>query len=403
MESVLIFHNNQTNTHDIADKLRKNQFSEIELKSISNIKVYNPKALEAFIREEEIHDTNVFNTTGQPIKTMSGGEQKKAMLNYLVTQAPEVLILDNPFDHLDLASQEALKNRLEKLAEKSQIIVLASRKEDAPNFISKKYKVENDSLIPFEDSGNSETIHADIQIPEPIIHQTFEAPYLIQLKNVSVSYGEKHILKDINWNIKPGEFWQLIGPNGSGKTTILSMITGDNVKGYGQDLFLFGKKKGTGETVWELKEKIGYFTTALTQQFNGNNTTLEMVIGGFFDAVGLYNKATDLQKQIAFQWLKVINLENEINTRFRNLSLGKQRMVMIARAMVKHPLLLILDEPTTGLDDENAQLLVSFINKIAAESKTTILYVSHRKETGLQPDYNFTLQPTIHGSEGFIN
>lgn len=393
-QGILIIHDNSCNTNVLIEKIQSNEFPQLSLDTSQQIRIFSPKVLEAFIQEEEIHERNVFGTSNQPIKTLSGGEQKKALLNYLIAAQPAVLILDNPFDHLDIQAQKELLNRLETIATTIQLILILSRTTDIPKFIKQKYTATNNTLVAYTNNNTANTIVKEIAIPTPIEPQEYGYNYLIQCKNINVTYQDKPILNNISWNIKPGEFWQLTGPNGSGKTTLLSMITGDNVKGYGQELYIFGKKKGTGESVWDVKKSIGYFTTNLTQQFKGRYTAEQMIIGGFFDAIGLYNKPTDVQKQKAAQWLNVLGMENQKNTLFRNLPLGAQRMIMIARAMVKHPLLLILDEPTTGLDDHNANLLVTFINKIAAESNTTILYVSHRAEKGLTPDHTFTLTKT---------
>ncbi|MEP6805574.1 MAG: ATP-binding cassette domain-containing protein, partial [Flavobacterium sp.] len=165
------------------------------------------------------------------------------------------------------------------------------------------------------------------------------------MENVSVSYDDRKIVDQISWTIKEGEFWQLIGPNGSGKSTILSLITGDNPKGFGQDLYLFGRKKGTGESVWDIKKQIGIFTTSMTDLFQKGHTLEEMILSGFFDSIGLYTEPTTLQKQIVTQWLEVIEMSSLRKKRFIDLSIGQQRVALIVRAVLKHPPLLILDEP----------------------------------------------------------
>ncbi|MEI7736859.1 MAG: ATP-binding cassette domain-containing protein, partial [Ferruginibacter sp.] len=197
-------------------------------------------------------------------------------------------------------------------------------------------------------------------------------------------------------------FWQLIGPNGSGKTTMLSMIYGNNPKAYGQNLILFGKRKGTGESVWEIKEKIGYFSSAITLEFDRSDTLEQMIISGFNDSIGLYIHPTDLQIQRAAAWLQLLKMYEQRKQLFRNFSMAQQRLILIARAMVKHPPLLILDEPTAGIDDESAELFSALVNKIAAESNTAILYVSHRDEQGLAPKYIFELEPGTDGSTGKV-
>jgi molybdate transport system ATP-binding protein len=179
------------------------------------------------------------------------------------------------------------------------------------------------------------------------------------------------------------------------------MIIGDNPKGYGQDMVLFGRKKGSGETIWEIKKQIGYFTPGMMLQFKHKDSVENMIISGLVDSVGLYTIPTDFQRHTADAWLQVIGPSFR-NASFQSLSFGQQRMVMVVRAMVKQPPLLILDEPTVGLDDENAQLFISLINAIASQKKVAIIYVSHRNEPELQPDYIFELMPGADGSVGRI-
>ena len=194
----------------------------------------------------------------------------------------------------------------------------------------------------------------------------------------------------------------MAGPNGSGKSTLLALITGDSAKGYGQNLLLFGVRKGSGESVWEIKKKIGYFTPIMSSQFERQDSIEQMIVSGFFDSVGLYIQPSDRQIQLAREWLVVIGMTSQKNKPFRFLSVGQQRMVLVARAMVKHPPLLILDEPCAGLDDEMAAIFTTLIHTIAAETNTAILYVSHKDEAGLMPDKVFQLSPSAGGSIGSI-
>jgi len=223
---------------------------------------------------------------------------------------------------------------------------------------------------------------------------------LLKFNKVSVTYNDRPILNNISWEIKRGEFWQLIGANGSGKSTILSMIYGDNPKAFGQDITLFGVKKGSGESVWDIKRKIGYFSSEMLRGFKRLDAVGNMIVSGFFDSVGLYKEPTNEQIKITEQWLHVLQLFDLRKQPFLSLSKGHQRLVLIARAMVKQPPLLILDEPTNGLDDFDAKLFTELINKIATETDTAILYVSHRKEAGLNPNFIYELVADKAGSFG---
>lgn len=371
--------------------------------------LFSRSEIDRFIYEEEYHDLkHLTPNTTQSLKSMSSGEQKKALLRYLLEQDPDFLVLVNPYDNLDAGTQEDLKRRLIENASNTCIIQILGRKKDILALTTHFGRLVEDRLT-FYKSQNA-FVKASEPKPNSFAHSVPPSPLslelqskeLVKFKNISVSFDGRQVLNGIDWTIKKGEFWQLIGPNGSGKTTLLSMITGDNHKGYGQDLTLFGRKKGSGESVWDLKEHIGYFTPSMTDKFRGYHSLENMIISGLHDSIGLYVKPSDTEKRLASEWLKLLGLETKKNHYFHQLSRGDKRLVMTARAMIKHPPLLILDEPTAGLDDAHAQFFVALVNKIAAESKTAIIFVSHRKEAGLNPDQIYELLPEKNGSVGKI-
>ncbi len=365
--------------------------------------LFSPLELQRLIEEEERHDIKVVTQeTTQSLKSMSSGERKKALLAHILKTEPDYIILDNPFDNLDTSSQKELTLKLEHISKKVSLVLLITRKEDRLSFIEHYYKVRENGLEPLNepDKPSMGLNSTSLSIPQALKPYTYDNPVMVDFKNVSVSFDDRLILNNINWTIRPGEFWQLKGKNGSGKSTLLSMITGENSKGYGQQLWLFGQQKGSGETIWEIKEKLGYFTPSMIDSFSGHHTVEHMLISGLYDSIGLYIYPTEIQLQLAKEWLGVLDLMEHRKTYFHDLSMGQQRLIMIARAMIKHPLLLLLDEPTSGLDDKSSALLVALVNKIATESNTTLIFVSHREEEGLQPQYIYELQMTDHGSVG---
>ena len=367
--------------------------------------LFSKLALIKLINEESRHcDSGITGNTNQSLQSMSSGEQKRILLKYLLESKPDYLILDNPFDNLDKEFQIEFKERLKTIAKDVLIIQIISRKDDLLPFIAKyAYLKDKDLFIlphPKHTFSDDPKEHFIGKIPEPLKHIPFEGDTLIALKNVNVSYAGRPILKDISWNIGKGEFWELSGKNGSGKTTILSMITGENPKGYGQELYLFGLKKGSGESVWDIKKNIGYFTPSMTDKFTGYHSVEHMMISGILDSVGLYVKPTESQLRLAKEWLQLIKMWHLKDSHFHDLTMGQKRLVMTTRAMIKHPLLLILDEPTAGLDDVSAALLIALVNKIAQESNSTIIFVSHRNEEGLRPQFRFMLKEGKHGSLG---
>ena len=374
--------------------------------NLSNLKgaLFSEITLSLFIEEEIIHGHfDVQTATKNSLLHSSEGERKQALLQHLISKKPEYLIVDNVFGNLDILKQAAIQKTLTDLSASVKIIQITNRIAEILPFIDKTYQLKDGNLLEFntiEASKSKNAITFVEALPKP--YQPVSEPInpLIKFNKVSVAYGERPILNAISWEIKHGEFWQLIGANGSGKSTILSMIYGDNPKAYGQDINLFGIKKGSGESVWDLKRKIGYFSSEMLRGFKRLDAVGNMIVSGFFDSVGLYKEPSNAQIKITEQWLHVLQLFHLRKQPFLSLSKGHQRLVLIARAMVKQPPLLILDEPTNGLDDFDVALFTALINKIAKETDTAILYVSHRKEAGLNPDFIYELTTSDQGSTG---
>jgi molybdate transport system ATP-binding protein len=366
--------------------------------------LFSDLTLKKIIAEEIRHEQYGFiNSTKNSFRKYSEGEKKKLLLQWIINQKPDYIIVDNIFDHLDVASQTSIAETLAGLSESVTVIQIANRKDDILSFIEKIYVdcegvfTEGDRSVLYDSNRTAYFLHA---VP-PSIHTypEYDDP-LIEFRNVNVSYQGRQIVKDICWRINKGDFWQLKGPNGSGKSTLLSLINGHNSKAYGQDITLFGQKKGSGESIWDIRKKIGYFSSDMAQQFSRSDTVERMIISGFVDSVGLYVRPTDIQRERAQEWIHLLQMGHLKRTYFQKLSFGQQHLVLLARAMVKHPPLLILDEPTVGLDDTNVRLFNQLINKIAGETSTTILFVSHRKETGLDPKQIYELFPGMEGSLG---
>lgn len=383
--------------------IQKLQQAELILEGAdsSKIKLYSVLLLNQFIKEEELHDKFIVsNAREQSLKSMSSGERKRALLDHLLQENIDILILDNPLDSLDVAGREMLTKRIRESAVHCTIINVVSRERDFLPFATLTYQYSDSEFVEFKHQDESSAVLLRGNIPASITERTYDGQVLIDMNDVNVSYYDRPILKDISWQIKRGEFWQLKGPNGAGKTTMLSMITGDNHKAYGQDIILFGHKKGSGESVWDIKKNIGYYTSTMTYDFWRNQSVEHMIISGYHDSVGLYQHPTELQRKRAEAWMDLIGLTGQKDKPFIKLPMGHKRLVLIARAMVKHPPLLILDEPTSDLDDYNVRLMITLINKIAQESETAILYVSHQDEAGLKPDRVYELVPSEQGSIG---
>ncbi|CDF78179.1 ABC transporter-like protein [Formosa agariphila KMM 3901] len=366
--------------------------------------------LDEFIKDELLHDNfTLTQDSKRKLLTLSSGERKKALFDYLLKSKPQFLVIVNPFDSLDVKNVADLKSRLLSLSQDIPVIQFFSRKDDILHCIQYILRPDSDTFFiqNLLEYLNQEQITRDIDfkhpLPKPISKPTYHLPKtLIELKKVNVTYNDKLILKDICWAINQGEFWELKGANGTGKSTLVTMMIGDNPKAYGQDVYLFGNKRGSGETVWDIKRHIGYFTPSMMHLFNGQHSALNMVISGLKDSIGLYQIPTDLEVNLAKQWLELIGLNTLKHINYYELSETDKRLILICRAMIKHPPLILLDEPTVGLDDKGALLFIKLVQKIAKESNSAVLYVSHKTEPDLKPTHMFQLEHSIQGSVGKV-
>lgn len=353
-------------------------------------------------KEHRHHTIEISTSENRPLQTFSSGERRKMMLDYCLAQNPDFIILDNLFDHLDQPSRKELKVRLMELSASVSIIQLSNREDQLLPFINNTGYI-NDAYFNISEINKSTKIQTNQTLdnfPSSLLSFDKTYEYILKFENVNVSYNDQPIVKNIDWEIKPGEFWQLIGPNGSGKSTLLSLITGENPKAYGQNILIFDWKKGSGESIWDIKKNIGHFSTNLAELFKRNHTVEQMVLSGFFDSVGLYEKPSGLQQQKALQWLEVVNMSHLKNVYFNRLSLGQQRLILIVRALIKQPPLLILDEPFEGLDTENTNLVAQLVNTLIKKTAITVIYVSHTIEKALEPSHIYELTPHKNGSVG---
>ena len=200
------------------------------------------------------------------------------------------------------------------------------------------------------------------------------------MKNVNVKYGERTVLSALCWTMKPGQNWAIVGPNGAGKTTLLSLICGDHPQAYANEIYLFGRRRGSGESIWDIKQNIGFISSEFQIGYRKQVRVLDVVVSGFFDTVGLYRQADSQKRKVARQWIALFGIERLSLMDFDRLSYGEQRMVLLARAVVKAPFLLILDEPCQGLDQANRKQMLKLFDLIGGTGRSHIIYVTHHPE-----------------------
>lgn len=347
---------------------------------------------------------------------LSTGETRKVLLCRALLQKPELLILDEPFDGLDVAAHASLSALLGELVESGQTLVLiVNRLAELPpfsehlglltecelNLVGPKVDIlATAELNQLQHLAHLEATQQSLPPADPEAERRLldnHTPRII-MRDIQVSYGDKQILSGLNWQVDPGQHWQILGPNGAGKSTLLSLVTGDQPQGYSNDLTLFGRRRGSGETIWDIKQHIGYVSSSMQQDYRVTTTPKAVILSGFFDSIGVYQQPGSSQLALAEQWLALLGMAELANTPFNQLSYGQQRLLLIARAMVKHPPLLILDEPLQGLDSFNRHWVKRWIDLLVAEGTTQLLFVSHHQQDAPSCiSHRFTFVPAGNG------
>jgi molybdate transport system ATP-binding protein len=320
---------------------------------------------------------------------LSGGELRKFLIVRMLLSNPKVLILDNAYIGLDTKSRNLLNDLFERIAaaKQMQIVLLLSDPDDIPSMVTHVAAIKNKTFLQQSERESfmkNAVLQQDLfqeygavgELPTTNRVQT-EYENALKMENICIRYGSKTILKDLSWSVKKGEKWALLGPNGSGKSTLLSLVCADNPQGYANTFYLFDRKRGSGESIWDIKKRIGYVSPEIHLYFQTNQFCLQIVGSGFFDSIGLFRKCSEEQLAVARAWMAVFGIEHLADKRFMQLSFGEQRMLILARAFVKNPELLILDEPLHGLDKSNKRRIAEIIESFCRNDDKTLIYVSH--------------------------
>jgi len=327
------------------------------------------------------------------IRVVSTGEMRKVQIARVLIHAPDILILDEPFDGLDRSSRGILAPIIDNLMDDARTVILVThrQREILPNishvlalsdgkvlFQGRREEV----LTPSNMEGlypSSVTTSFSLPVGQgiPAKAEASRNDLLVSMENVRVKYEETTVLDGLNWTMKSGQNWVILGPNGCGKTTMLSLLTGDNPQAYANKIYLFGQRRGSGESIWDIKRRTGIVSSEFQIRYRKPITAFEVVLSGFFDSVGLYRDFSTEQKETAEQWLAVLGIADKSDRVFNQLSCGEQRMLLLARSLVKMPLILILDEPCQGLDRTNRGRILDAIDVIGGHSQTNIIYVTH--------------------------
>ena len=317
---------------------------------------------------------------------LSSGELRKYKLAASLFTNPRVLIMDNPFIGLDAQTRDQLKELLTMLAKEQglQIILVLAKTDEIPEFITHIVEVKGMKVMP-------KVAHRGQSLCNPVANAPYSqqgqspcataAPEeVIKFNKVTIRYGTRTILKDLDWTVRKGEHWSLSGQNGSGKSTLLSLVCADNPQSYACDISLFGHQRGSGESIWDIKKHIGYVSPEMHRSYKQNIPAIQIVASGLKDTVGLYVKPNEAEQAQCRKWLNIFGIGHLAERKFHEMSSGEQRLILVARAFVKEPSLLILDEPLHGLDDVNRRMVKDRVDEYCQDPEKTLIYVTHYQE-----------------------
>lgn len=322
------------------------------------------------------------NVADRKINFLSSGELRKLlMVNVLTDDMADLLILDNPYIGLDAAARQLLDEALVSLSADTSIMLLVADPKDIPQSAT--------TIVPMRDMTILEPITGyeriddvipglymlfdyavDVElVPDPPVPDVEALESIVRLNDIQLKYGGRVLLDNFSWTIRPGENWGLFGRNGSGKSTLLSLLTADNPRAYAMDITLFDRQRGTGESIWDVKRRVGYISPELSLHFHPAGTVTDIIAQGLNDTTGLYRRVTPAQASLAAIWMRMLHLDHLADRRWNTLSSGEQQLVLLARVFIKQPRLMIFDEPFHGLDYARKRAIRALINYFAARAE----------------------------------
>ena len=322
---------------------------------------------------------------------LSSGELRKFQLTKTLFANPKLLIMDNPFIGLDAETRDQLKELLSVLTTERdiEVMLVLSKTDDIPEFVSKVIEITPNGEKMYETVddyyAHQQPIPAQVLSEEkrqailnlPYHDYDYDCQKVVEMKDVSIRYGERTILKDLNWTVMNGDRWALSGQNGSGKSTLLSLVCADNPQSYACDITLFDRPRGSGESIWDIKKHIGYVSPEMHRSYKRDLPAIRIVASGLMDSIGLYAVPNEQDYEKCRWWLDIFGIGHLAERRFLQLSSGEQRLILLARAFVKDPQLLILDEPLHGLDLWNRRLAKDIIETFCQRRNKTMIMVTH--------------------------
>ena len=313
------------------------------------------------------------------VAELSNGETRRAFLVRALLSRPRILLFDDPLTGLDDASSALVRREMERLARSgnTSILFASVREESIPDFVTDVLRLGPDGESDSPTVRQSDSPRSLVTCHSSLV-TCHSSPSVVSFRSLHVAYGDHTVFKDFNWTIRRGERWLLVGPNGSGKSTLIALLNGDHLQAYANDVRLFGRRRGTGESIWDIKRRIGWVSPELHLTMEPDQTVLDTVLSGFSDSPFALAPDTPPRRRAALGFLRRLGLAARAEDPFGTLSGGEQRLVLLARALVKNPPLLVLDEPCQNLDAAHRRRFLGLLDRtLRASPRTTLVYTTH--------------------------
>lgn len=373
------YYQQRYNSSDSEDALTVEEYLQ-QIKAVNNSNAY-------WTFDKVIATLNLTALRTKQLIKLSNGETKRLMLAAALLKNPVILLLDTPLTGLDVQTRAAFNTILNEITASDITVIMATSPHEIPDSITHIAALDNGGIAQVIEKADfnpglfieDTSTKIDRAKLSALLNNADKPHYnhIVQMNHVHIKYGDKVILDDVNWQILPGERWALLGPNGAGKSTLLSLINGDNPQAYANDIILFDKKRGTGESIWDIKKKIGFVSPELHQYFPTDNSCLQVIESGYYDTLGLFRPSQKSKADAALSWMQALEIDQYARHLLKNIPASAQRLCLLARALIKNPDLLIFDEPCQGMDDHQQNHFKQVVNTICDLSPVTLIYVTH--------------------------
>jgi len=318
---------------------------------------------------------------------LSNGEGKRLRIAAALMKNPVLLLLDSPLTGLDAETRNEFNAIISQIAVSGITIIMATAPYELPDVIT-NVAVLKDGDINWQ--GRKDQFKTQIAaLPQATginkaeikalltLNATERFQQIVAMKNVTIKYGENVVLDNVSWDVNPGDKWALLGHNGAGKSTLLSLVNGDNPQAYANDIILFDRKRGSGESIWDIKKKTGFISPELHQYFPTDSSCLQVIESGYYDTLGLFRPSNPKRAETALRWMKALEIDKYTRVLLKNIPASAQRLCLLARALIKNPPLLIFDEPCQGMDEHQINHFKNLVDTICSLSNVTLIYVTH--------------------------